>query len=369
MTSTGSTYDAILLVSFGGPEGLEDVMPFLENVVRGRGVPKERLEAVAEHYVKFDGISPINEQNRRLVAALRDELASRGIHTPIYWGNRHWHPFLNDVIAQLEAHGHRSILAVFTSAYSSYSGCRQYREELANAVSENGCQSSTKIDKIRPYFDSPGFVLPFVDGIADASNQLRTEDQSLSAPKVLFTTHSIPTSMSESSGPPDMAGVAGGAYVAQHLAVARLIVEQVVERGTDIASWELVYQSRSGPPQIPWLEPDINDAIRRARGEGFTSVIIAPIGFVSDHMEVVWDLDNEALTTCAQLGVRVRRVATPGVDPRFVQSLGDLVVEKMGGPPATALSSLGPWPSPCLPGCCPNPRERRGHVAGHDSTF
>jgi ferrochelatase len=369
MTASRDAYDAILLVSFGGPEGPDEVMPFLENVVRGRGVPKERLVAVAEHYLQFGGISPINQQNRQLIVALQNELTSRNIHLPIYWGNRHWRPFLHDVVSELKNKGHQSILAVLTSAYSSYSGCRQYREELANAVVDNDCQSLMKIDKIRPYFDSPGFVLPFVDGITDAVNQLKAEDPSLSTPKILFTTHSIPKSMSSSSGPPELPGLDDGAYVTQHRSVAEIVIELVAERGTVIPSWELVYQSRSGPAHIPWLEPDINDAIRRVQKEGFTSVVIVPIGFVSDHMEVVWDLDNEASATCTELGVRVRRVATPGTDPRFVRSLADLVVEKMGGSPAPALSDIGPWPAPCLPGCCPNPREQRLHVAGRDSTL
>jgi ferrochelatase len=344
-------------------------MPFLENVVHGRGVPKERLVAVAEHYLKFGGISPINTQNKHLISALQSELVARDIHTPVYWGNRHWRPFLNDALSEIKTLGHRSILAILTSAYSSYSGCRQYREELANALIENGCEELIKIDKIRPYFDSPGFILPFVDGIVGAANELRAEDPSLSGLKILFTTHSIPNSMSASSGPPDAQGFEDGAYVVQHQSVAKIIVELVAQRGIEVQSWELVYQSRSGPAHVPWLEPDINDAIRRVRNEGFSSVVIVPIGFVSDHMEVVWDLDNEALLTCAEVGMRARRVATPGTDHRFVQSIADLVVEKMGGAPAPALSQIGPWPAPCMPGCCPNLREQRKHVAGIDSTF
>jgi ferrochelatase len=367
--ASNDAYDAILLVSFGGPEGPDDVMPFLENVVHGRGVPKERLVAVAEHYLKFGGISPINTQNKQLISALQSELVARDIHTPIYWGNRHWRPFLTDAISEITAQGHRSILAILTSAYSSYSGCRQYREELANAIIENNGEALTTIDKIRPYFDSPGFILPFVDGIVDAANDLHAEDPSRTGLKVLFTTHSIPNSMSASSGPPDVQGFEEGAYVAQHQNVAKIIIELVEARGREVQSWELVYQSRSGPPHIPWLEPDINDAIRRAHDEGFTSVVIVPIGFISDHMEVVWDLDNEALATCADVGIRARRVATPGTDHRFIQSLADLVVEKMGGAPAPALSKIGPWPAPCMPGCCPNPREQRTHVAGIDSTL
>jgi len=369
VTASNDAYDAILLVSFGGPEGPDDVMPFLENVVHGRGVPKERLVAVAEHYLKFGGISPINTQNKHLISALQSELVARDIHTPVYWGNRHWRPFLNDALSEIKTLGHRSILAILTSAYSSYSGCRQYREELANALIENGCEELIKIDKIRPYFDSPGFILPFVDGIVGAANELRAEDPSLSGLKILFTTHSIPNSMSASSGPPDAQGFEDGAYVVQHQSVAKIIVELVAQRGIEVQSWELVYQSRSGPAHVPWLEPDINDAIRRVRNEGFSSVVIVPIGFVSDHMEVVWDLDNEALLTCAEVGMRARRVATPGTDHRFVQSIADLVVEKMGGAPAPALSQIGPWPAPCMPGCCPNLREQRKHVAGIDSTF
>lgn len=353
------TIDALLLASFGGPEGPDDVMPFLENVTRGRGVPRERLEAVAVHYYELGGVSPINEQNRALIAALEAELAARGIDLPLYWGNRNWDPYFSDTVRRIRDDGHRRVLAVTTSAYSSYSGCRQYREDLAGALVETELAGELAVEKVRAYFDSPGFLEPFVDGIAEALADLGD-----AAPvEVLFTTHSIPTAMNDSSGPD------GGAYVAQHEAAAEIVAQLVRDAGATMPPWSVVFQSRSGPPQVPWLEPDVNDAIRAAAERGVQAVVIVPLGFVSDHVEVIWDLDTEAAQTCEELGLAMRRVATPGTDPRFVSALVDLIVERLDGTAAPALSPLGPWRTPCAVGCCPNLRTEKPHVAGADSPF
>lgn len=359
--------DALLFASFGGPEGPDDVMPFLENVTRGRGVPRERLEEVSHHYLALGGVSPINEQNRALISALETELAERGVTLPIYWGNRNWAPYMVEAIGQIHADGHRDILALATSAYSSYSGCRQYREDVAEAVIEAGLEGQLHVDKVRAYFDSPGFLLPFADGIVEAIRDLQSAGLDPASMVVLFTTHSIPNAMAESSGPPGMFTSAGGAYEAQHLAAAGLVEQMVAEQGVTMPPWRLTYQSRSGPPQVPWLEPDINDALKEEKERGATAAIIVPLGFISDHVEVIWDLDHEAAETCEELGLPMRRVATPGVDPRFVSSLADLIVERLGGEPAPALSDLGPWAVPCAVGCCRNLRAEKPHVAGADS--
>ncbi len=362
--------DAILLASFGGPEGQDDVIPFLENVTRGRGVPRERLESVAGHYRQLGGVSPINEQNRALIAAIEAELANRGIDLPVYWGNRNWAPYFADAVQQMHDDGHRRVLAVTTSAYSSYSGCRQYREDIAGALVETELTGTLTIEKVRAYFDSPGFLEPFADGIVAALADLGD----VAPVEVLFTTHSIPITMNDSSGPK------GGAYVAQHEAAAELVAQLVRDAGTAMPPWSVVFQSRSGPPQVPWLEPDINDAIRAASERGVRAVVVVPLGFVSDHVEVIWDLDTEAAQTCEEIGIEMRRVTTPGTDPRFVSSLVDLIAERLGGAAAPALSNLGPWRTPCAAGCCPTPRRPQGagpsdlqsekpHVAGADSPF
>ncbi|HEU0242699.1 MAG TPA: ferrochelatase [Candidatus Limnocylindrales bacterium] len=361
-----SGYDALLLVSFGGPEGPDDVMPFLENVTRGRGIPRERLEAVSHHYLALDGVSPINAQNRALLDALRPALAARGIDLPVYWGNRNWDPFLEPELRRIHADGHRRVLAIATSAYASYSGCRQYREDLGGALVESGLADELVVDKVRHYFDHPGFVGPFADGVAAALATLAGEDVPGSAIRLLFTTHSIPTSMAAASGPPGRFD-ADGAYVAQHLAAIEAVVATVRARGIEVPPWELVYQSRSGSPHVPWLEPDINDALRAAAEGGMRAVVVVPIGFVSDHVEVVWDLDHEARETCEALGVRMLRVATPGTHPAFVEGIVDLVAERVAGGPVEALSPLGPWPAVCARGCCANPRGMAlPAVAGED---
>jgi len=360
-----SEYDALLLVSFGGPEGPDDVMPFLENVTRGRGIPRERLEAVSHHYVALGGVSPINAQNRALLDALAPALAARGIGLPVYWGNRNWAPFVAPTLEQIHADGRRRVLAIATSAYASYSGCRQYREDLGGALVETGLEGRLVVDKVRHYFDHPGFIEPFVEGVAGAVTELATDGVPPASTRLLFTTHSIPTAMADASGPPGLSGP-GGAYVAQHLAAIVAVLAGVRGLGVAVPAWELVYQSRSGSPNVPWLEPDINDALRGAAAAGMTAAVVVPIGFVSDHVEVVWDLDHEARETCDELGVRMLRVATPGTHPAFVEGLVDLVAERVAGGPVEALSALGPWPAVCARGCCANTRGPLPTVAGED---
>jgi protoporphyrin/coproporphyrin ferrochelatase len=362
------TYDAFLLASFGGPEGPDDVMPFLENVTRGRGVPRERLVDVSHHYMELGGVSPINDQNRALIGEIQAEFDRRGITLPIYWGNRFWDPFLAPALKALHEDGHRTVLTLATSAYSSYSGCRAYREDIATALDEANVANDLVIDKIRHYFDLPGFVTPFVEGLAAALTALADDGVPVEQTRVLFVTHSIPTAMSETSGPPEMFG-ATGAYVTQHLTTANLVLDGVRERGVAVPQWTLNYQSRSGAPHIPWLEPDINDAIRTHASDGVTAVVIVPIGFVSDHVEVIWDLDNEAQETCDELGVRMLRVATPGTHPLFVSGLVDLIEARMNGEAGAALSELGPWPAVCAVGCCANARDNKPTVCGEDSTY
>jgi len=341
-------YDAILLASFGGPEGQDDVIPFLRNVTRGRGIPEERLEEVAHHYRAFGGVSPINDQNRALKAALEAELARRGIDLPVLWGNRNWDPYLRDALTEADERGFTKLIAVGTSAYSSYSSCRQYREDYAMALEETGLGGVIQIDKVRQFFDHPGFVEPFLEGVAKGIEDATAAGAERSAIRVLFATHSIPTADAERSGPQ------GDAYQAQHLAVAEVIMAEHEGVG-----WDLVYQSRSGPPTQPWLEPDINDRIEELASEGITAVVIVPLGFISDHMEVKWDLDTEALETAAEHGMWAVRVPTPGVHAAFVTGLVDLVLERRDGVPTAdrpALTTLGPWYDVCRPGCCENVR-------------
>jgi ferrochelatase len=346
-------YDAILLASFGGPEGQDDVIPFLRNVTRGRGIPDERLEEVAHHYRAFGGISPINEQNRKLRAALEAELARRGVDLPVLWGNRNWEPFLKDAVAEAKDRGFGKLIAIGTSAYSSYSSCRQYREDYAAALEALGLHGDIQIDKVRQFFDHPGFVQPFIEGVAQGLADAAAAGIDPADTQVLFSTHSIPSTDAAKSGPDFSHFGAGGAYEAQHLAVAK-----VVMTGHDVP-WSLVYQSRSGPPSQPWLDPDINDAMRDLAAAGTKAFVIVPLGFVSDHMEVKWDLDTEAMETAHELGVFATRVPTPGVHPAYVAGLVDLVLERLNGVPTVDrphLTDLGPWYDVCRAGCCENVR-------------
>jgi ferrochelatase len=325
--------DAILLASFGGPEGQDDVLPFLRNVTRGRGIPDERLEEVAHHYRAHGGVSPINRQNRELKAALEAEIARRGFELPVYWGNRNWDPYFADTFREMHDDGHRSVLVLVTSAYTSYSGVEQYREDFERALDETG-HHDLHLHRIREFFDHPGFVTPFAEGLRDALGRAPENTH------VLFVTHSIPTAAADASGPEFGPG---GAYVAQHLATAEAVLR---DAGAD-ASWSLVYQSRSGAPHTPWLEPDINEAIDGLAADGVPGAVIVPFGFVSDHMEVVWDLDTEAIATAEGHGMHVERIPTPGTHPAFVAGLVDLVQERLDDLPDAErphLTPLGPWP-------------------------
>ncbi|MFI5954746.1 ferrochelatase [Cryptosporangium sp. NPDC051539] len=324
-------------------------MPFLENVVRGRGVPAARLAEVAEHYQHFGGVSPINQQNRELLAALRTEFDAHGVGLPLYWGNRNWHPMLADTLRRMRADGVRRVLGFATSAYSSYSSCRQYRDDVVAARDEVGADAPV-VEKLRHFYDHPGFVQPHADAVAAALGSERR-----ATTRIVFTAHSIPASMDATSGPD------GGLYSAQLRTVAGLVSAAAAP---DLG-WDLVWQSRSGPPQVPWLEPDVNDHLRALAKDGVTDVVVSPIGFVSDHLEVVWDLDNEARQTAAEVGLGFARAATPGTDPRFVSMIRELVEERLHA--SSSGRRLAPWdasgPS-CLAGCCPAPKRRPTTPAG-----
>lgn len=338
-------YDAFLLVSFGGPERPADVMPFLENVTAGRGVPRERLEQVAKHYYAFGGVSPLNQQCRDLMAAIEKDFAARSVALPVYWGNRNWEPYLADTVAELAAAGARRVLAFVTSPYSSFSSCRQYRSDIEAARARVGARAP-EIDKIRQYFNHPGFIGSFAAAAADAARSL-PEDVGDDY-ELIFTAHSIPVSMDAASGP------SGGAYRAQLTEAAGLVA---AELGYG-RPWRLAYSSRSGPPSQPWLEPDINDLLEGVAAAGSRAVVVVPVGFVSDHMEVKFDLDTAAAETAQRLGLTFARAATPGTDPRFVSMITDLVCERAaelqgaGAVPAVALGAMGPGPDRCPAGCC-----------------
>jgi len=348
-------YDAIVLAGFGGPEGQDDVIPFLRNVTRGRGIPDERLEEVAHHYRHFGGVSPINQQNRELKAALEAELASRGIELPVLWGNRNWQPYLAEALQEAHARGFRTLLGLATSAYSSFSSCRQYREDFAMALEQTALGDELRIDKVRQFFDHPGFVTPFVEGVRAALAELARRGIPEQATRVLFATHSIPTDDALRSGDRSVDYGPGGAYAAQHLAVGEVVMREL---GSTVP-WQLVYQSRSGPPTQPWLEPDVNDVIAGFADAGVAAVVIVPLGFVSDHMEVLWDLDTEAMETAEQHGLIAVRTPTPGTHPAYVAGLVDLVLERVNGTATAerpALTEFGPWFDVCRPGCCENVR-------------
>jgi len=340
-------YDAFLVLSFGGPEGPDDVMPFLRNVTRGRGIPDERLADVAEHYQHFGGVSPINAQNEALVEALRAEFAQRGIELPIYLGNRNWHPLVEDTVRRMGEDGVRRALVFATSATSSYSGCRQYRDDLARARAAAG-DGAPELVKLRHFFDHPGFVEPLADSVRAALSEL--PDDARDGARLVFTAHSIPVSMNDASGPER-----NGLYAAQQRETARLVAESVRGPG---AAFDLVWQSRSGPPQVPWLEPDVNDHLRALAAEGVGAVVVTPSGFVSDHVEVRWDLDEEARATASSLGLAYARAATPGTHPAFVAAIRELVEERLMGTPPRFLGDLGLCGVDCPDGCCPAPARR-----------
>lgn len=336
----GDSYDALLLVSFGGPEGPDDVMPFLENVLRGKNVPRERMLEVADHYQSFGGVSPANAQNRQLIAALAQELDAHGPRLPIYWGNRNWHPLLPDALAKMAAGGVRRALAIVTSAYSSYSSCRQYLENIAAAQRMVGSQAP-RVDKLRVYFNHPGWIAASADRAQVALQQVPPARRAEAA--LLFTAHSIPQAMADRCR-----------YVEQLTETARLVSAELGHE-----HWRLVYQSRSGPPSQPWLEPDIGDALRQEREAGRRDVVVSPIGFLSDHLEVLYDLDVQARETADALGLRMVRAATVGHHPRFVRMLRELIVERLTpGAERPALGSLGPSHDVCPADCCPAPCAR-----------
>ena len=368
--SGAAAYDAVLLAGFGGPEGPEDVMPFLRNVTRGRGIPDERLVEVSHHYQALGGRSPINDQNRALQKALQAELDARGLDVPVLWGNRNWAPFLADVVSSAAADGQHRLLGLATSAYSSYSSCRQYREDFGMALADRALVGQVGIDKIRPYFDRPGFRLPFAEGTVAAVQDALAAGLTPAEVEVVFTTHSIPTTMAATSGSAELGDHRpGGAYVTQHLAVAGSVIEHVTAAVGTGLSWQLAYQSRSGPPSMPWLEPDINDVIDDLAAAGRRGVVVVPIGFVSDHVEVVWDLDNEAAETAQKHGLFFARVGTPGVDPRFIAELVELICERLDGTsrPVAELPGAASRPDFCASRCCANARATRPTTAAADS--
>ncbi len=335
-------FDSLLLLSFGGPEGPDDVMPFLENVLRGKNVPRERMLEVAEHYNHFGGVSPINEQNRALIAALKPELERRNIHLPLYWGNRNWHPMLPDTLRQMANDGKKRALAFFTSIFSSYSGCRQYRENIAAAQQEVG-PTAPQVQKVRMGFNHPEFINAQSDLLKGGLSKL-PKDADV---RVLFTAHSIPMSMSDNCR-----------YVEQLKTSASLIAQRC-----EAANWELVFQSRSGPPNQPWLEPDVCDRIEQLAADGVTALAIVPLGFISDHMEVLYDLDTEAADLCKKLNIDMQRIPTVGVHPAFVTMIADLIEERlMNRPDRPALGSYGPSHDVCPESCCLYPRTRPAHT-------
>lgn len=333
------TYDALLILSFGGPEGPSDVLPFLRNVTRGRGVPEERLAEVAEHYYHFDGVSPINQWCRSLIQALQADFAANGVNLPIYWGNRNWPPMLVDAVQRMAGDGVQRALAFTTSAYGSYSSCRQYLEDLAAARAAVGSKAPA-IDKIRHFFDHPGFVEPFADHLKDAVDGIPAESKDNA--RVVFTAHSIPTTMNDVSAPE------GARYSDQVVETAGLVMEAA---GCSLP-YDVVWQSRSGPAEASWLEPDINDHLKQLAVDGVSAVVVSPIGFVSDHLEVLWDLDIEAKETAVGLGMHYQRAGTPGLDARLVTMIRELVAERTDGVAVKRLGKLPLW-NPNDDGCCP----------------
>lgn len=340
-------YDSLLLLSFGGPEGPDDVMPFLENVLRGKPVPRERMLEVAEHYYHFGGVSPINAQNRALLEAIEKALEAAGVDLPVYWGNRNWHPMLEDTLREMRDDGKKRALAFFTSTFSCYSGCRQYRENIAAAQKAVG-EDAPLVEKVRMGFNHPGFVRSLADGVEAAAKSLREEHDA--DPRIVFTAHSIPMTMADNCD-----------YEKQLRESCRLVAEMA-----GIKDWVLVYQSRSGPPQQPWLEPDVCDYLEAEHEAGtLPPVIITPIGFVSDHMEVMFDLDEEAAELCQAKGIPMRRSSTAGTHPAFVNMIVELIQERLDpSRPREALGDLGPWHDVCPSNCCLYPRQRPPAAAG-----
>ena len=340
--TTPPPYDAVLFVSFGGPEGPDDVIPFLENVLRGRNVPRERMLEVAEHYYHFGGISPINSQIQALITAVESDMRANGLTVPIYWGNRNWKPLLNDTMQQMVDDGVKNALAFVVSGYSSYSGCRQYRENLMASQAAVG-EKAPQFGKIRVFYNHPDFIAANADRMLAALQQIPPEGRS--QVRVAFTAHSIPESMASSCN-----------YVAQLQETCRLVAEAV---GVDASRWKLVYQSRSGRPQDPWLDPDICDHVKQLSTEGVSNLIIMPIGFLSDHIEVLYDLDDEAAKAAKECGIHMVRGQTVGTHPRFVTMIRKLILERMSPDfPKEAIGQFGPNWDVCPVDCCPAPAMR-----------
>jgi protoporphyrin/coproporphyrin ferrochelatase len=348
-TDISTPYDCILVVSFGGPEGMDDVMPFLENVLRGRNVPRERMLAVGRHYELFGGVSPLNQQNRDLIAALHQSLDEHGIDLPIYWGNRNWHPLLPDTLREMANDGRRHALAYITSAYSSYSGCRQYLEDIERAQREVGL-GAPQVSILRKFYNHPDFIRANTECARAALATIAEPERSSAV--VIFTAHSIPLSMAQASR-----------YVSQLRETARLVAESL-----GVARWELAFQSRSGPPSQPWLDPDISDTLRVLHGEGVDAVVVAPIGFLSDHVEVLYDLDVEARQLADELGLTMARAQTVGTHPVFVDMIRQLIAERIQpGTERRFLGSEGASPDTCRPDCCSGVGNQAGKQssAGH----
>ena len=336
LSAPSQPYDAILILSFGGPEKRDDVIPFLENVLRGKPVPRERLLEVAEHYYHFDGISPINTHCRELITALRAELDAHQISLPIYWGNRNWYPLLNDALGQMKKDGIQKVLTYVTSGFSSYSGCRQYRENIAAAL-EHPDAAGMQIDKLRVFYNHPDFIAVLSEQVTRALSEFAPEERH--AVHVAFTAHSIPTSMAGSSD-----------YTQQLRESCRLVAGSL---GLSETQWSLVYQSRSGRPEDPWLEPDICDFLATLKAAGTDNVVISPIGFLSDHMEVLYDLDDEARRVCIKHELRMVRAGTPGSHPQFIRMIRKLIEERLHGAPRECLGQFGANHDVCPAECCP----------------
>jgi ferrochelatase len=347
MEANPTAYDALLIVSFGGPEGMEEVIPFLENVTRGRNVPRDRLLAVGKHYELFGGVSPINAQNRKLIAALKNELETKGLKLPVYWGNRNWHPLLADTVSQMAADGIQHALAFVTSAYSSYSSCRQYLENIERARESAG-PAAPQIEKLRAFYNHPGFIEANTDNVRDALDVIPAERRGKT--HIVFTAHSIPCSMAEHCE-----------YEAQLEEASRLVMQGLSVLASDPASvntdgqlsYKLVFQSRSGSPSQPWLGPDVCEYLETLKDREVRDVVVAPIGFVSDHMEVMYDLDIEARALCKELGINMVRAATAGTHPAFIRMVRELIMERIDpATPRRSLGSRGVAHSVCPPDCC-----------------
>lgn len=343
MTHSTVPYDAILVLSFGGPEKPDDVIPFLENVLRGKPVPRERLLEVAEHYYHFGGVSPINQQCRELVTALRAELNAHQISLPIYWGNRNWEPYLNDTVTQMKRDGVKHAITYVTSGFSCYSGCRQYRENIAAALQQPEI-SDLQIDKLRVFYNHPDFIAVLSEQVGLALQKFAESVRS--RVQIAFTAHSIPMSMARTSD-----------YEKQLRESCRLVAESLQ---LSPSQWRLVYQSRSGRPEDPWLEPDILDYLKELKDRGDTSVVISPVGFLSDHMEVLYDLDDAAKHTCDELGITMHRAGTPGSHPQFISMIRKLIQERLTGCDKECTGQFPANHDVCPVDCCPAPARPPG---------